>query len=95
MFIAAIKFVHATETFLPLNTELKSEGMVSLLCHIMNEQVGGSTSSIYPADFGDIDVQGNIQFAVNYIQKLGEFHIFVVHCRELAIADTKKNRSDP
>ncbi|XP_018546765.1 synaptotagmin-like protein 2 isoform X7 [Lates calcarifer] len=66
-----------------------SSGLASM------SSVGGSTSSIYPADFGDIDVQGNIQFAVNYIQKLGEFHIFVVHCRELAIADTKKNRSDP
>ncbi|GLD74033.1 synaptotagmin-like protein 2 isoform X1, partial [Lates japonicus] len=66
-----------------------SSGLASML------SVGGSTNSIYPADFGDIEVQGNIQFAVNYIQKLGEFHIFVVHCRELAIADTKKNRSDP
>ncbi|KAI3373680.1 hypothetical protein L3Q82_021958 [Scortum barcoo] len=62
---------------------------------IVNEQVSGSISSIYPADFGDIEVTGSIQFAVNYIQKLGEFHIFVVHCSDLAVADTKKNRSDP
>ena len=66
-----------------------------LFCCVVNEQVSGSISSIYPADFGDIEVQGSIQFAVNYIQKLGEFHIFVVHCRDLAVADTKKNRSDP
>ncbi|KAF7655950.1 hypothetical protein LDENG_00047810, partial [Lucifuga dentata] len=57
--------------------------------------VSGSVTSIYPADFGDIEVQGTIQFAVNYVQKLGEFHIFVVHCRDLAMADPKKNRSDP
>lgn len=69
--------------------------MFSLLCVIMNEQVSGSISSINPADTGDIEVQGSIQFAVNYIQKLGEFHIFVVHCRDLAMAETKKNRSDP
>lgn len=55
-------------------------------------QVGGSTSSICPAHF---EVQGSIQFAVNYIQKSGEFHIFVVHCRDLAVADSKKNSSDP
>lgn len=61
----------------------------------MNKQVGGSISSIYPLDCGDIEVQGSIQFAVNYIQKLEEFHIFVVHCRDLATADTKKNHSDP
>lgn len=68
---------------------------VCLSCRVTNEQVSGSVSSISPADFGDIEVQGNIQLAVNYIQKLGEFHIFVVHCRELAVADSKKNRSDP
>ncbi|KAG7237383.1 hypothetical protein INR49_032428 [Caranx melampygus] len=55
----------------------------------------GSISSLHHIDFGDIEVQGSIQFAVNYIQKLGEFHIFVVLCRELAVADAKKNRSDP
>ncbi|XP_010790775.1 synaptotagmin-like protein 2, partial [Notothenia coriiceps] len=66
-----------------------SSGMASM------SSVGGSTSSICPADFGDVEVQGSIQFAVNYIQKLGEFHIFVVHCRDLAVVDSKKNSSDP
>ncbi|XP_053298064.1 synaptotagmin-like protein 2 isoform X8 [Pleuronectes platessa] len=67
-----------------------SSGMAS-----MSSVSGSTSSSIFPGDLGDIEVQGNIQFAVNYIQKLGEFHIFVVHCRELALADTKKSRSDP
>lgn len=66
-----------------------SSGLASM------SSVSGSMTSINQADFGDIDVQGTIQFAVNYIQKLGEFHIFVVHCRDLAVADTKKKRSDP
>ncbi|XP_071378404.1 synaptotagmin-like protein 2 isoform X3 [Centroberyx affinis] len=66
-----------------------SSGMASM------SSVSGSVTSIYHADFGDIDVQGTIQFAVNYVQKLGEFHIFVVHCRNLAVAEPKKNRSDP
>nr|XP_029135584.1 synaptotagmin-like protein 2 [Labrus bergylta] len=66
-----------------------SSGLASM------SSVSGSIGSIYPADLGDIEVQGSIQLAVNYIQKLGEFHIFVVHCRDLAAADTKKNRSDP
>ncbi|XP_023260602.1 synaptotagmin-like protein 2 isoform X2 [Seriola lalandi dorsalis] len=66
-----------------------SSGMASMLFD------SSSISSLHHADFGDIEIQGNIQLAVNYIQKLREFHIFVVHCRELAIADTKKNRSDP
>ncbi|XP_061595081.1 synaptotagmin-like protein 2 isoform X3 [Cololabis saira] len=54
-----------------------------------------SISSISLADWGDVGVQGSIQFAVNYIQKLVEFQIFVVLCRGLAVADTKNNRSDP
>ncbi|XP_035864643.1 synaptotagmin-like protein 2 isoform X4 [Sander lucioperca] len=66
-----------------------SSGMASM------SSVSGSMSSIHPADFGDVEVHGSIQFAVNYIQKLGEFHIFVVHCRDLAMAETKKNYTDP
>uniref|UniRef100_A0AAV2JBW5 Synaptotagmin-like protein 2 n=2 Tax=Knipowitschia caucasica TaxID=637954 RepID=A0AAV2JBW5_KNICA len=66
-----------------------SSGMASM------SSVGGSMTSIYHNDLGDVDVQGTIQFAVNYIQKLGEFHIFVVHCRDLAVGDSKKSRSDP
>ncbi|XP_034745365.1 synaptotagmin-like protein 2 isoform X2 [Etheostoma cragini] len=66
-----------------------SSGMASM------SSVSGSMSSIQPADLGDVAVQGSLQFAVNYIQKLGEFHIFVVHCRDLAMAETKKNCTDP
>lgn len=58
-------------------------------------QISSSISSIFPADVGDLEVQGSLQFAVNYIQKLGEFHVFVVNCRDLAVVDVKKNRSDP
>ncbi|XP_070700020.1 synaptotagmin-like protein 2 isoform X3 [Pempheris klunzingeri] len=61
-----------------------SSGMASM------SSVSGSMSSIYPAD---TEVQGSIQLAVNYIQKLGEFHVFVVNCGDLA--DIKKNRCDP
>lgn len=56
-------------------------------------QISSSISSLFPADVGD--VQGSLQFAVNYIQKLGEFHVFVVNCRDLVVADVKKKRSDP
>ncbi|XP_068186432.1 synaptotagmin-like protein 2 isoform X2 [Antennarius striatus] len=66
-----------------------SSGMASM------SSDSGSISSIYPADCGDPEVQGSIQFAMNYIQKHAEFHIFVVNCRNLLLADTKKNHSDP
>ncbi|XDV54319.1 hypothetical protein PO909_022626 [Leuciscus waleckii] len=59
------------------------------------EQVTGSVMSIYSSDFGNVEVKGTIQFAIHYVQKLGEFHIFVVQCKDLAVADVKRNRSDP
>ncbi|XP_056096148.1 synaptotagmin-like protein 2 isoform X11 [Rhinichthys klamathensis goyatoka] len=57
--------------------------------------VTGSVMSIYSSDFGNVEVKGIIQFAIHYVQKLGEFHIFVVQCKDLAVADVKRNRSDP
>ncbi|XP_051972478.1 synaptotagmin-like protein 2 isoform X5 [Xyrauchen texanus] len=61
----------------------------------MHQQVTGSVMSIYSRDFGNVEVKGTIQFAIHYLQKLGEFHIFVVQCKDLAVADPKRNRSDP
>ncbi|XP_030648072.1 synaptotagmin-like protein 2 [Chanos chanos] len=66
-----------------------SSGMASM------SSVSGSVISIYSGDFGNVEVRGTIQFAINYVQKLGEFHIFVVQCKDLAVAEPKRNRSDP
>ncbi|XP_042588650.1 synaptotagmin-like protein 2 isoform X7 [Cyprinus carpio] len=57
--------------------------------------VTGSVMSIYSSELGNVEVKGAIQFAIHYVQKLGEFHIFVVQCKDLAVADVKRNRSDP
>uniref|UniRef100_A0A673M6L1 Synaptotagmin-like 2a n=1 Tax=Sinocyclocheilus rhinocerous TaxID=307959 RepID=A0A673M6L1_9TELE len=57
--------------------------------------VTGSVMSIYSSEFGNVEVKGTIQFAIHYVQKLEEFHIFVVQCKDLAVADVKRNRSDP
>ncbi|XP_072332613.1 synaptotagmin-like protein 2 isoform X9 [Scyliorhinus torazame] len=66
-----------------------SSGMAS------RSSVSGSTMSIYSGDFGNIDVRGKMQFSLDYVDKLKEFHIFVVRCSDLAAAEEKKNRSDP
>uniref|UniRef100_A0A4W6FIW1 Synaptotagmin-like 2b n=1 Tax=Lates calcarifer TaxID=8187 RepID=A0A4W6FIW1_LATCA len=55
----------------------------------------GSVMTMYSGDFGNVEVQGNIQFSINYIQRLREFHIFVAECRDLAAVDPKRQRSDP
>lgn len=67
----------------------------SVVCEHALWRQAGSMVSIYSGEHGDVEVKGSIQLALNYVQKLGEFHIFVVHCRELAVADPKKNRSNP
>ncbi|XP_051973909.1 synaptotagmin-like protein 2 isoform X2 [Xyrauchen texanus] len=61
----------------------------------MQQEVTGSVLSIYSSEFGNVEVKGTIQFTIHYLQKLGEFHIFVVQCKDLAVADPKRNRSDP
>ncbi|XP_037403490.1 synaptotagmin-like protein 2 isoform X3 [Pygocentrus nattereri] len=61
----------------------------------IQQQVSGSVMSIYSTDFGNVEVKGTIQFAINYVPKLGEFHIFIAQCRDLAAAEPKRNRSDP
>ncbi|XP_069495910.1 synaptotagmin-like protein 2 isoform X22 [Ambystoma mexicanum] len=66
-----------------------SSGMASL------SSVSGSVMSIYSGDFGNVDIKGNIQFSIDYVEQLREFHIFVTECKDLAVADVKKNRSDP
>ncbi|KAM6439455.1 synaptotagmin-like protein 2 isoform 3-T3 [Rhynochetos jubatus] len=66
-----------------------SSGMASL------SSVSGSLLSIYSADFGNIDVKGNIQFAIDYVEQLNELHIFICQCKDLAVADVKRQRSDP
>ncbi|XP_030263737.1 synaptotagmin-like protein 2 isoform X2 [Sparus aurata] len=60
----------------------------------LQKELSGSVMTMY-SDFGNVEVQGNIQFSINYIQRLREFHIFVAECRDLATADPKRGRSDP
>ncbi|XP_029027963.1 synaptotagmin-like protein 2 isoform X2 [Betta splendens] len=66
-----------------------SSGMASM------SSLSGSVMTMYSGDFGNIDIQGNIQFSINYVQRLQEFHIFVAECRDLAAVDQKRARSDP
>ncbi|XP_070605667.1 synaptotagmin-like protein 2 isoform X4 [Erythrolamprus reginae] len=66
-----------------------SSGLASL------SSVSTSVMSVYSGDFGNVDVKGNIQFAIDYVEQLKEFHIFVAQGKDLAIADVKRQRSDP
>ncbi|XP_076876656.1 synaptotagmin-like protein 2 isoform X3 [Brachyhypopomus gauderio] len=73
-----------------MNTDHSSSSSLATM-----SSVSGSVTSISRWDFGNVEVKGTIQFAMNYVEKLGEFHIFIVQCRDLAVAEPKRNRSDP
>ncbi|XP_051004864.1 synaptotagmin-like protein 2 [Acomys russatus] len=66
-----------------------SSGMTSL------SSVSGSVMSVYSGDFGNLEVKGSVQFAIDYVESLKELHVFVAQCKDLAAADAKKHRSDP
>ncbi|KAJ6632932.1 hypothetical protein lerEdw1_014584 [Lerista edwardsae] len=57
--------------------------------------VSGSVLSVYSGDFGSVDTQGLVQFALDYDEKNREFQIYVSQCKDLAIVDEKKSRTDP
>ncbi|XP_027900537.1 synaptotagmin-like protein 2 isoform X5 [Xiphophorus couchianus] len=59
----------------------------------LQKELSGSVMTMYSGDF--VEVQGTIQFSINYVQRLREFHIFVAECRDLAAVDPKRSRSDP
>nr|DBA21010.1 TPA: hypothetical protein GDO54_017736 [Pyxicephalus adspersus] len=57
--------------------------------------VSNSVLSVYSGDFGSVDAQGSVQFSLDYDEKNREFHIYVSQCKDLAVVDEKKGRSDP
>ncbi|CAN9510963.1 unnamed protein product [Ophioblennius macclurei] len=61
----------------------------------LQNELSGSVTTMYSGDFGSVEVQGHIQFSLNYIHKLKEFHIFVAECGDLAAVEPKRGRSDP
>lgn len=58
-------------------------------------QVSGSVLSVYSGDFGSVDAQGMVEFALDYDEKNREFQVHVSQCKDLAVVDEKKGRSDP
>ncbi|XP_028626406.1 synaptotagmin-like protein 2 isoform X6 [Grammomys surdaster] len=61
----------------------------------LQDEASGSVMSIYSGDFGNLEVKGSVQFAIDYVESLKELHVFVAQCKDLAAADVKKQRSDP
>ncbi|XP_075054762.1 synaptotagmin-like protein 2 isoform X2 [Mixophyes fleayi] len=66
-----------------------SSGMASM------SSVSGSVMSMYSGDFGNIDVKGEIEVSIDYVEQLKELLIYIYQCKDLSVADAKKQRSDP
>uniref|UniRef100_A0A8C3RYG1 Synaptotagmin-like protein 2 n=1 Tax=Chelydra serpentina TaxID=8475 RepID=A0A8C3RYG1_CHESE len=69
--------------------------LISTNLALLPGQVSGSVLSVYSGDFGSVDAQGTVQFALDYDEKNREFQIYVSQCKDLAVVDEKKGRSDP
>ncbi|XP_066033111.1 synaptotagmin-like protein 5 isoform X3 [Chamaea fasciata] len=56
-----------------------------------------SMTSVYSetGDYGNVKVSGEILLSISYIYKTGALNILVKSCRNLAIADERKQRTDP
>ncbi|NXI03014.1 SYTL5 protein, partial [Pachycephala philippinensis] len=56
-----------------------------------------SMMSVYSetGDYGNVKVSGEILLSINYVYKTGALNILVKSCRNLAIADERKQRTDP
>ncbi|NXJ23805.1 SYTL5 protein, partial [Dicrurus megarhynchus] len=56
-----------------------------------------SMMSVYSetGDYGNVKVSGEILLSINYIYKTGALNILVKSCRNLAIADERRQRTDP
>ncbi|CAN0146819.1 unnamed protein product [Lampetra fluviatilis] len=61
------------------------------------EEISGSMMSLYSdaGDYGNVDVKGEVNFALKYDDRRSELHVCVAQCRDLAAAVAKKGRSDP
>jgi len=46
-------------------------------------------------DYGKIPVTGDIQFGIDYNYRTGTLEISIRQCKDLAPADTRRNKSDP
>ncbi|XP_075445670.1 synaptotagmin-like protein 5 isoform X3 [Ascaphus truei] len=56
-----------------------------------------SMTSVYSetGDYGNVKITGEILMNINYSYKTGALNVLVKTCRDLAVGDEKKNRTDP
>ncbi|XP_067881525.1 synaptotagmin-like protein 2 isoform X2 [Heterodontus francisci] len=70
---------------------------VHVSSNLQSSKLSGSLLSLYSdaGDFGDLPIQGAVQFKLHYEDAKKEFQIHVLQCRGLAVANKRKYTSDP
>ncbi|XP_015215337.2 synaptotagmin-like protein 2 [Lepisosteus oculatus] len=76
------------------DASLMTTGQSSSLLSVSG--LSASLLSLYSdaGDFGNLTVQGAVEFSITYSSR-GELVILIEQCQDLAIGNTKKNRTDP
>ncbi|XP_029343699.1 uncharacterized protein LOC100160321 isoform X2 [Acyrthosiphon pisum] len=81
----------------------KPEDEMEKLSHRSSSSLGvarsDSMASVYSGAgegrYGMVPIRGEVEFSLQYNYKAAQFEINIKHCRDLAAADPKRNRSDP
>lgn len=73
--------------------------IVSMFVFINSQARSDSMASVYSGAgegrYGTVPIRGEVEFGLQYNYKAAQFEINIKHCRDLAAADPKRNRSDP
>uniref|UniRef100_A0A8C4XYG0 Synaptotagmin-like protein 5 n=1 Tax=Gopherus evgoodei TaxID=1825980 RepID=A0A8C4XYG0_9SAUR len=81
-----------------LNQDLDTSQTIDIILFSSLFQTSiNSIMSVYSetGDYGNVKVSGEILLHLSYSYKMGALNILVKNCRNLAIADEKKQRTDP
>ncbi|XP_056665434.1 synaptotagmin-like protein 2 [Monodelphis domestica] len=74
----------------PKNPNPKSSSDMMASSSVKGRVYSGSKGDLRPTD-----IQGAVQVALDYDKTFGEFKIYVCQCKNLAVVDGSKGRSDP
>ncbi|XP_048387910.1 synaptotagmin-like protein 2 isoform X2 [Stegostoma tigrinum] len=80
-----------------VGSDIMKQTDVHVGSNLQSSKLSGSLLSLYSdaGDFGEVPIQGAVQFKLHYEEAKKEFQIHVVQCRGLAVANMRKYTSDP
>ena len=99
MYVCALTVYHDGQRHLTVRqAELIELTCDNVQCPHLQASVESVTSFYSDAgegNYGKIPVTGEIQFGLDYNYKTGTLEVRVKQCKDIAIVDSKKKRSDP